>query len=103
MFCVGLRNAQSADIHKIEALILDTLKNIIDEGFDAELIEGILHQVEFHGKEITRGSYPFGITLMGLCSKPGFTTAIRSSALIFRGKLKASASAGPPIRKYFKS
>jgi len=65
MFCAGLRNAQSADVEKIEKLIDDTLRKITAEGFDRELIEGILHQVEFHGKEISRGSYPYGITLMG--------------------------------------
>ncbi|MHB8138083.1 MAG: insulinase family protein [Smithellaceae bacterium] len=65
MFCAGLRNTQSADVQKIEKLICDTLQKIVLEGFDRELIEGILHQVEFHGKEISRGSYPYGITLMG--------------------------------------
>jgi Zn-dependent M16 (insulinase) family peptidase len=65
MFCAGLRNAKSADVKAIESLILDTLKKIVACGFDRELIEGILHQVEFHGKEISRGSYPYGITLMG--------------------------------------
>jgi len=65
MFCAGLRNTQSEDVEKIERLILDTLREIVVKGFDAELIEGILHQVEFHGKEISRGSYPYGISLMG--------------------------------------
>jgi Zn-dependent M16 (insulinase) family peptidase len=65
LFCVGLRNAKRSDTKKIEKLILSTLKNIVAEGFDSELIEGILHQVEFHGKEIVRGSYPYGISLMG--------------------------------------
>ncbi|MCX5847902.1 MAG: insulinase family protein [Deltaproteobacteria bacterium] len=65
MFCVGLRNTQSSDAQKIEQLIFDTLKNITANGFETELIEGVLHQVEFHGKEIVRGSYPFGISLMG--------------------------------------
>ena len=65
MFCAGLRNAQSADAKKIEKLIFDTLRNIVADGFDSELIEGILHQIEFHGKEIVRGSYPYGISLMG--------------------------------------
>jgi hypothetical protein len=65
MFCAGLRNTQSADAQKIEQLIFDTIKNIVDDGFDKELIEGVLHQVEFHGKEIVRGSYPYGIALMG--------------------------------------
>jgi len=65
MFCVGLRNTQSSDVENIEKLILDTLKNIVADGFDKELIEGVLHQVELHGKEIVRGSYPYGIALMG--------------------------------------
>ncbi len=65
MFCAGLRNAKSADTKKIEKLILDTLRNIVVAGFESELIEGVLHQVEFHGKEIVRGSYPYGISLMG--------------------------------------
>jgi len=65
MFCVGLRNTQSADAQKTEKLIFETIKTIVDNGYDRELIEGILHQVEFHGKEIIRGSYPYGIILMG--------------------------------------
>ena len=64
MFCVGLRNTQTSDAQNIEKLIFDTLQDIINKGFDTELIEGVLHQVEFHGKEIVRGSYPYGITLM---------------------------------------
>jgi len=65
MFCAGLRNTQTADAQKIEALILETMKNIADNGYDNELIEGVLHQVEFHGREIVRGSYPYAISLMG--------------------------------------
>ena len=65
LFCAGLRNAQSKDAKKIEKLIFNTLRNIVADGFDSELIEGILHQVEFHGKEIVRGSYPYGISFMG--------------------------------------
>jgi hypothetical protein len=65
MFCAGLRNVKSNDAEKIEKLILDTLAKIVTEGYDKELIEGILHQIEFHGREIVRGSYPYGISLMG--------------------------------------
>ena len=65
MFCAGLRNTKSADIEKIEKLIDDTLADVITDGFDPALVEGILHQIEFHGKEISRGAYPYGIVLMG--------------------------------------
>ena len=65
MFCVGLRHVKTEDISRVEQLIFDTLAQIVNDGFDKELIEGVLHQVEFHGKEISRGSYPYGISLMG--------------------------------------
>ncbi|MEN6488698.1 MAG: insulinase family protein [Smithella sp.] len=65
LFAVGLRNVAGADAPKIEQLILATLENIVSAGYDTDLIEGILHQIEFHGKEIVRGSYPYGIALMG--------------------------------------
>jgi Zn-dependent M16 (insulinase) family peptidase len=65
LFAVGLRNTDSADAPNIEKLIFATLEDIISTGYDNDLIEGILHQIEFHGKEIVRGSYPYGIALMG--------------------------------------
>src|SRR4030043_57615 len=40
MFCVGLRNAKSDDVQKIEKLIFETLRKLVAEGFDKELIEG---------------------------------------------------------------
>ncbi|MGA2781931.1 MAG: insulinase family protein [Smithella sp.] len=65
LFCAGLRNTQSSDVQNIEQLIFDTIKIIVANGFDNELVEGVLHQIEFHGKEVVRGSYPYGISLMG--------------------------------------
>lgn len=64
-FAVGLRNTDSAEASNIEKLIFTTLEDIVSKGYDTELIEGIIHQIEFHGKEIVRGAYPYGIALMG--------------------------------------
>jgi hypothetical protein len=64
-FAVGLRGTEPDRAPRIEALILDTLREIAASGFDRELIEGTLHQIEFHGREMVRGSYPYGIVLMG--------------------------------------
>jgi hypothetical protein len=64
-FAVGLRGTDAKNAEEIEQLILDTLQRVAGDGFDRELIEGTLHQVEFHGKEIQRGTFPHGITLMG--------------------------------------
>ena len=64
-FVVGLRGSDPEKAGQVETLILDTLQNLAQSGFDRELIEGTLHQVEFHGKEIVRSAYPYGIILMG--------------------------------------
>lgn len=64
-FAVGLRGTDPDKALRIESLILDSLRDTAAGGFERELIEGTLHQVEFHGREMVRGSYPYGIVLMG--------------------------------------
>jgi len=64
-FMVGLRGTDADQVPKIESLIMDTLAELAQKGFDQDLVEGTLHQVEFHGKEIVRKTMPYGITLMG--------------------------------------
>lgn len=63
-FTVGLRGTEPDLAPRIETLIFQTLQQIYEAGFDHDLIEGTIHQVEFHGKEISRTSYPYGIILM---------------------------------------
>ena len=64
-FAVGLRGTDPDKAPRIEALIKETLETVAAAGFDRELIEGTLHQIEFHGREMVRGGYPYGIVLMG--------------------------------------
>jgi len=64
-FAVGLRGTDPDRVPRIEALILETLRRIVETGFERDLIEGTLHQIEFHGREPVRGAYPYGIGLMG--------------------------------------
>ena len=64
-FAVGLRGTDPDKADRIESLILETLRSVVASGFERDLIEGTLHQVEFQGREIKRGAYPYGILLMG--------------------------------------
>lgn len=64
VFGVGLRGTDPDRKEAIEQLVLKTLEDLSRTGFDRDLIEAALHQVEFHGREIVRGAYPYGITLM---------------------------------------
>ena len=63
-FAVGLRGTDPDKADSIKALVLETLQQGLEGGFDPDLIEGALHQVEFHGKEISRAHMPYAIRLM---------------------------------------
>jgi len=63
-FAVGLRGTDPEKVDRFEALVLETLQKLAETGFDRDLIEAALHQVEFHGKEIVRGTLPYSISLM---------------------------------------
>ena len=45
-------------------LIFDTLKKLVKDGIDKELIESAIHQIEFHRKEVTNTPYPYGLKLL---------------------------------------
>ncbi|MCX7816343.1 MAG: insulinase family protein [Syntrophales bacterium] len=64
VFTVGLRGTEDNRDREIEALILETLDKVWREGLDRKIVEGILHQVEFRGREIVRAEYPYGLILM---------------------------------------
>ncbi|MGA1874349.1 MAG: insulinase family protein [bacterium] len=63
-FFVGLRGTDPDKADRIEKLVFSTMAGIVQQGFDRQLIEGALHQVEFHGREISRNVMPYSITLM---------------------------------------
>lgn len=63
-FAVGLRGTDPDRADRFEDLVMETLRKLAEEGFDRDLIEAALHQVEFHGKEIVRGTLPYSISLM---------------------------------------
>ncbi len=64
LFAVGLKDVAEADAEKIEQLIFDVLKQLVDDGIDPQLAESAIHQIEFHRKEITNTPYPYGIKLL---------------------------------------
>ena len=63
-FTVGLKGIDDADADKVEALILDTLRRLADEGIDKETIEASVNSLEFALRENNTGSFPRGIALM---------------------------------------
>lgn len=64
MFVCGLKDVEESVAEKIETIIFDTLKGLVDKGIDKKLIESAIHQIEFHRKEVTNIPYPYGIKLL---------------------------------------
>lgn len=63
-FSVGMKGVKPADVDKVEALILETLEKLADEGIDPEQIEAALNTFEFSYRENNTGSFPRGLSLM---------------------------------------
>ena len=63
-FSVGLQAVAEKNLDKVEALINETLKKIVDEGISKEQIESAIHQMEFDTREISGGHYPYSLNLL---------------------------------------
>jgi Zn-dependent M16 (insulinase) family peptidase len=63
-FACGIEgsNADSADA--AEAMILDVLRNIAENGLPLEQVAASLHQLELSQREVSGGSYPYGLNLI---------------------------------------
>lgn len=63
-FCVGLKGLGKAQTEQVEKLVLDTLRQIAQDGIDPELIESSLHQFEIEQKEVSNAAYPYALRVM---------------------------------------
>jgi len=63
-FSIGLKGVSKDDIQKVEELVMSTLKNLVEEGFDADAVEASMNTIEFSLRENNTGSFPRGLSLM---------------------------------------
>ncbi len=64
MFSTGMRGIETKNIEMVEALVLETLKQIAHNGIDQNTIEASLNTLEFNLRENNTGSFPRGIAVM---------------------------------------
>ena len=64
VFICGLEGAEPDSEKEIEALVLGVLNDVANNGIEQERLEAVLHQIELSQKEITGGSYPYGMQLI---------------------------------------
>lgn len=61
---VGLRGVKNGDEKKLESLVLDAVRNLVENGIPKKDIESTLMTMEFSHREIKRGHGPYAISLM---------------------------------------
>jgi presequence protease len=63
-FSTGLKGVTLEDTHKVEELILATLRNLSQDGIDPDTLAASMNTVEFRLRENNTGSFPRGLILM---------------------------------------
>lgn len=63
-FSTGLKGIDTADAGKVEALIVDTLRALAQDGIEADMIEAALNTIEFRLREFNTGGFPRGLAMM---------------------------------------
>jgi hypothetical protein len=63
-FSTGLKGIDATDAGRVEALILDTLATLAQEGIEPDMIEAAINTIEFRLRENNTGPYPRGLVLM---------------------------------------
>jgi Zn-dependent M16 (insulinase) family peptidase len=63
MYSIGLKGVESSNLDKAEALILDTLKDLAENGIERDDIEAALNTFEFELRENNSGGFPRGLSL----------------------------------------
>ena len=92
-FTVGLKGIDENDADKVEALILDTLRQLADDGIDSATIEAAVNSVEFALRENNTGSFPRGIALMFRAMRTWLHGGNPLEPLSFEGPLAALKAA----------
>ncbi len=64
IFSIGLKGIQPENLAKVEALILKTLEETVQNGLDPESVSASLNTLEFHIREQNSGRFPRGLALM---------------------------------------
>lgn len=99
-FSTGLKGVALDRMDEVETLILDTLRQLADEGLDPSTVEAAVNSTEFGLRENNTGSYPRGLLLMLRALVPWQHGGDPFAALSFEGplaRIKARLDAGEPL------
>jgi len=63
-FVCGVEGSKPENADALEALVLEVLQKVVDEGIAQERIEAVLHQLELSQREVSGDGYPYGLQLI---------------------------------------
>jgi len=63
-YSVGLKGIAPEDAPKVEALVMKTLGDLVQQGLESDVVAASLNTVEFYLRENNTGSFPRGLSLM---------------------------------------
>eukprot|EP00898_Chlorokybus_atmophyticus_P006310 jgi/Chlat1/6680/Chrsp49S00479 len=63
-FSIGMKGVAPEDVAKLEALVMDKLKELAEESFSDEAVEASINTIEFYLRENNTGRFPRGLALM---------------------------------------
>lgn len=63
-FATGLKGVARENVDQVEALIVETLDRLVEEGLEAEMVEAAVNTIEFLLRENNTGAYPRGLSLL---------------------------------------
>ena len=64
IFVCGLEGCRAEDSDAIEAMVLNVIEEVANQGIPQEHVEAVLHQLELHQREIGGDGYPYGLQIM---------------------------------------
>jgi presequence protease len=64
VFCCGIEGSEAEHADALEAMVLEVIQKVANEGVSQARLEAVLHQLELHQREITGDGYPYGLQLI---------------------------------------
>ncbi|TGD76029.1 peptidase M16 [Mangrovimicrobium sediminis] len=64
VFVCGVEGTDPEHAEALEALVLDVIRDVADNGVEHERLQAVLHQLELHQREISGDGYPYGLQLI---------------------------------------
>jgi presequence protease len=61
VFAAGLKGVRTENVEKVEALVLETLRDLVRDGVPDEMVDAAVHQIEIDSREVSNAGTPYAL------------------------------------------